>query len=299
MKETQKTTVGIHWLTATIDPFGTIDDTPLAAEYVAARLLRQQVEGETVPYPRNYTRAIETAYGRLSWHPKQPRMKICYAMNGNDCERAYADGVSVSKILSVLYNHCANFTRIDIAIDYYGSADIGAIADVFGESAAWTTAHTIQPFRQLTRSERGVSVVDSGVYIGSRHSDRFICVYNKALERGEDMTDWTRIELRVRKERANALAEMVVDAGLGPAARAAIRDFANVPLDWWQEALAGDATEMIRGHRRQSDTARWLIGQVAPILARELLRIDSPLDPLYVTFASVIRSAGDRLMSRR
>lgn len=299
MKETQKTTVGIHWLTATIDPFGTIDDTPLAAEYVAARLLRQQVEGETVPYPRNYTRAIETAYGRLSWHPKQPRMKICYAMNGNDCERAYADGVSVSGILSVLYNHCANFTRIDIAIDYYGSADIGAIADVFAESAAWTTAHTIQPFRQLTRSERGVSVVDSGVYIGSRHSDRFICVYNKALERGEDRTDWTRIELRVRKNRANALAEMVVDAGLGPTARAAISDLANVPLDWWQEALAGDATEMIRGHRRQSDTARWLIGQVAPILARELLRIDSPLDPLYTTFASIVRSAGDRLTSRR
>ena len=144
-----------------------------------------------------------------------------------------------------------------------------------------------------------MSVVDSGVYIGSRHSDRFICVYNKALERGEDMTDWTRIELRVRKERANALAEMVVDAGLGPTARAAIRDFADVPLDWWQEALVGDATEMIRGRRRQSDTARWLIGQVAPILARELLRIDNPLDPLYVTFASIVRSAGERLTSRR
>src|SRR5690606_10206340 len=172
------------------------------------------------PYPRNYTRALETAYGRLSWHPEQPRMKMCYAMNGDDCERAYADGVSVSKIISVLYNHCANFTRIDVAIDYYGSADIGAIADVFEESAAWTTAHTIQPFRQLTRSERGVSVVDSGVYIGSRHSDRFICVYNKALERGEDMTDWTRIELRVRKDRANALAEMIVDAGLSKTARA-------------------------------------------------------------------------------
>lgn len=299
MKEKQKTTVGIHWLTATIDPFGTIDDTPLAAEYVAARLLRQPVEGETVPYPRNYTRALKTAYGRLSWHPEQPRMKICYAMSGDDCEKAYADGVAVSKILTTLYNHCANFTRIDVAIDYYGSADIGAIAGVFEESAAWTAAHTIQPFRQLTRSERGVSVVDSGVYIGSRHSDRFICVYNKALEQGVGVMDWTRIELRVRKDRANALAEMVVEAGLDRTARAAIRDFANVPLDWWQEALAGDATEMIRNHRRQSDTVRWLIEQVAPILRRELLRLDSPLDPLYVLYAGIVRTAGERLTSRR
>lgn len=299
MKETPASTVAIHWLTATIDPPGTIDDTPLAAEHVAVRLLRQPVRGATAPYPRNYTRALETAYGRLSWHPEQPRMKICYSMSGNDCERAYADGVSVSKILATLYNHSANFTRLDVAIDFYGRADIGAIADVFAESAAWTTAHTVLPYRQLTRDERGVSVVDSGVYIGSRHSDRFLCVYNKGLERGESTTDWTRIELRVRKERANALAEMVMSAGLGPAARAAIRDFANPPLGWWQEALAGDATEVIRGHRRQSDTARWLAEQVAPILERELLRLDSPLDPLYVLYAGIVRTAGERLTSRR
>lgn len=289
--ERTETTVAIHWLTATVNPPG--PPNRYAAGQLADRL-NASITGDGSPYPRSYTHGVELDPGRISWHESEPRMKLCFNLTGGDCEEWYADGRFLSPLVSTLYAGEANFTRIDAALDYHGDANIGDLVDAFEVDPGWTSVRTLRPFQELTNGSDGVSRIWSGVYIGSRSSERFLRVYDKALETGSSGR-WTRIELVSRNDYANAFGENITMNGLAPAARGTIRQVADCPIDWWQDALAGDAAESPPVGRKVADTDRWLIDKVLPVLERRLMLCHSTRDELFRVYDLALNDHRRRL----
>lgn len=112
-----------------------------------------------------------------------------------------------------------NFTRIDLAIDDYESHIINftcihdhALRGHF--TSRWSKWDEVNS-RQTSSNE----YLGRTMYFGSQQSDLFCRIYDKTLERkanaDEDIdTEWTRLELVYRKERASMLVKYLVDGEL-------------------------------------------------------------------------------------
>lgn len=153
-----------------------------------------------------------------------------------------------------------NVARLDAAIDLTHN-DAGDVSDAW---RAWKAGGV------LTRARKARYLESTGatVEIGSRTSQRFMRVYDKAAERGVSYP-WTRIELECKAAYARKAASIITSSGLS-SIPALVADYAQFPLNWYQAAIA-DAGE-IEGTpklEKRRDTGRWLRQIVALALARE------------------------------
>lgn len=276
----------IHWLTATIDRNEKLSP---AAQ---VRQLAQAVERCTdltpcKPQPRNYTDGLQSTLGTFSWHGARPDMKVCYNASGAPLDTAYDLDLPPLRLVMALHGNNAKFTRIDLALDYPGEVDIADIIRAAKAHPETTRARTLIPYDQV-KLEGEIEHRTTGVYIGSTKSDRWITVYDKALEAGLPDILLTRIEARNRKRMAQRIADSLIGDSLPVVTRSVIRDFADFPLDWWQDALSGPVTSLPPVGRKVTDTARWLIEQIAPVVDREIRATGGMHSPVYQAFASVI-----------
>jgi len=213
----------------------------------------------------------------------QPTTGIVARGNGNDDAGSHiilsgtalttlAVTISPDKLIANLVGAQARFARIDLAIDIVGDA-----------RANIPELHQLFLADKCTTKSRKLSLVQSGVdghtmYVGGRTSERFIRIYNKAAERranGEQSnTDWIRIELELKGARANMCAKSIAspDNSVGDVIAAHIRDFIDFDLSWWGEATSGKSVEMQQSARKLTDTENWLLEQVAPALARQMIK---------------------------
>ena len=276
----------LHWLTATITR-----DTTISPEKQAARLAelveRCRETEPAEPFPRNYTKAIRGTLGTFSWHPDRDDMKICYNLTGSQLESAYEADLPPLRLLHALMGNDAAFTRIDLALDYPKAVDIGEVVAAAKKHPESTRAKSLIPYDHVELSE-SVRQRTTGVYVGSTKSDRWLTVYDKGLELQLPDLLLTRIEARNRKRKAQQVADMLESETIPTVTRSVIRDFANLPLDWWQDALTGPATTLPPVGRKQTDTERWLIEIIAPLLDREIKAHGGPAGMLYQTFVKVI-----------
>jgi len=112
-------------------------------------------------------------------------------------------------------------------------------------------------------------------YIGSPKSDRQFRAYNKSAELGiGNGSAWLRLELELRRSRAyNALNSVAVN-GVNAAVSGHMGDFVQWGNMEYRQAIAGPSVCPVDIPRKQSNRRRWLLGQVAQALAKEVL-----LDP--------------------
>lgn len=293
---TAKTNISLDWITATVAPTAARPG-PGAAAAIATKLGQHEL-GPAKPFPNNYTQAIAVDYGRLSWHDDRPELKICFNASGADCKRIYAGGALASDLVGRLYDLEANFTRLDLALDYHGEADIGLLVSAYEADPSWALARTIRPFRQITAAAEGVTSRWSGVYLGSQASHRYICVYDKRLQLGLDGPPWVRVELRTRHEYASTLAGVIAVNGLDAPARGMINQVARPPVDWWAAALDGEAVESPAVGRPDTDTDRWLLDTVLPVLKRRLEAAQDAQDAVYRAYHDTLVEAQAALVNR-
>jgi len=112
-------------------------------------------------------------------------------------------------------------------------------------------------------------------YIGSPTSDRQFRAYNKSAElHMVDAPSWLRLELELRRLRANGAFQSVALNGVDSTVTGHMADF----LDWrnmeYQTALQGPSLPPVDIPRRDSNRQRWLLGQVASALAKEMMLDD-------------------------
>jgi hypothetical protein len=282
------TTGCVDWLTATVPYPDHAALTPASASRLAACWPGQSVIGKARPYPRNYAEAVALSHGVLSWHNEERRMRVCLNMNGGNLAAYYQDGHDMRELLHAVWSGFGRFTRIDIAIDYHRPADIAAlIADIDADRTC-TRAGVVTPYQQLRLDTPGDALRTTGVYIGSRSSDRYLCVYDKAVQL--DLSDelWTRIELRNRHAKAEQLGLAGAHGDVVAAARGVMRAHTYPDTAWWRDALDGDCQHVAPVPRKDTDTARWLIETVAPVLVQELRHENSLTGELLKTYQSIV-----------
>jgi hypothetical protein len=278
----------VDWITATV-PYPSHEKlTPASAAELVDCWPGQSVTGEARPYPRNYAEAVSLSFGVLSWHNEQRRMRVCLNMNGGNLADYYQHGHKVRELLHAIWSGFGRFTRLDIAIDYHRPADIAAlIADIDADRTC-TRAGVVTPYQQLRLDTPGDALRTTGVYIGSRKSDRYLCVYDKAVQLELSDELWTRIELRNRKAKAEQLGLAGAHGDIVAASRGVIRNHTYPVTDWWRDALTGDCEHVAPVPRKQTNTARWLIETVAPVLADELRHEGSLTGELLKTYQRIV-----------
>ena len=168
--------------------------------------------------------------------------------------------LGVTKALGICRELVGSVTRIDVAVDTKGQSDA---ADVYGSYLAKTMVTRAQKVNMVIGTEGNT------VYVGSRTSERFLRVYDKAAQLGIE-GNWTRIEMECKGDRAKWIAKYVQDAGL-QAIGGAIRDYVDCPgVDWYHDALTRVVVPLGEPQKKRlTDTRAWLLGTVANTLARE------------------------------
>ena len=188
---------------------------------------------------------------------KREDMGINILFSGSAC-RDYEETFDFSELLmkiSRLSDDQYNFTRIDIAIDYFGhdftiktiqnKADHGAMTSRF------------RTYTVLYEASLGNERIGEQIQFGSKSSDLHIVFYNKLKERlnaGYEIKDkncnhWVRCELRFRQKQANLLFnEMVKDLDkTGKIIRGILRHYLSFKVE-----SNGD-----KRHRCRNEECRW------------------------------------------
>lgn len=156
----------------------------------------------------------------------------------------------------------ANITRIDIAIDAYRPLLLGSMKLWLDRGDAETRARDWN----LIQGRKGTTL-----YVGSRTSEKFLRIYDKAAEQGTD-GPWYRIELECKGDFARGIAQHV-DANGYDYYGDIIKGFCDFPeYVSWQEILTSPTLlEGIPKPEKQRDTFSWLMKSVAPSVARLLI----------------------------
>lgn len=199
-------------------------------------------------------------------------------------------------------------TRFDAAFDDLDGVlsmdTVGAALHAGEFTSRWKGGRAVEGFGGFAGSGRTF-------YLGSARSDAMLLIYDKSAERAARGVEfggdhWIRVELRLRRERANAAA--AVFKSVKENARAAMAHLAGVvrgyiefktpdasdsnkrrwaPAAWWVEFLGHVEKARLTVSESKLQTAEglraWVSGQVAPSLALlvEVMGFDAAWAFLY------------------
>lgn len=183
----------------------------------------------------------------------------------NSLRRDY--GGTDTGLVNHLVRRGAKASRIDLTINIHeGNITPASMRDALRKG-------TCQAKSKVSRFIEGKNgdIEGDTLYIGSPTSDRQFRCYNKAAETGiMDRGAWVRLELELRRLRANGALQACGVNGVGPTISGHMEDF----LDWrdieFQRALGSEGVEPLELPRKATNRQRWLLGQVAQALAKEI-----------------------------
>jgi hypothetical protein len=247
-------TITIDWIALTIKE--------LKSEPEATLLL---VARDTETYPNSptngYDTSIRTPGGVCAmWHSTRSEMGFHLIISGSALRQLLSrSGLSQREILRQLSDLDGKFTRIDIAKDVTDvPIDLDRIYQVLSEGKSKGTART---FSQMHSPNGG-----NTVYIGSRESERFIRVYDKAAQSGVS-GHWKRFEIECKGMVARAMANMLLQTDNWDAV---FNDFAQAMLTLSEcpdyMAFFDGSTSAVGFPKieKKSDREAWIMKQVLP-----------------------------------
>lgn len=220
---------------------------------------RYQLDAEPIDAVGFYNSAVElrtqrgVRVGRVDWHTLHPEQKVCFTFSGRNLDEWRETEFGVMALFAFAASRRAHFTRIDVAIDVLDDdrASIAALVDSVrsGETRLKGKQHSV-----IQSVSRGM--VGTTLYIGSRKSDKYIRVYDKAAEQGLKGKNWTRIELEAKGDYAASLGMRILSDGYGLAIAELSRAI-DCPLEWWREALDAPETERVKVDRTPGKRLEW------------------------------------------
>jgi hypothetical protein len=156
----------------------------------------------------------------------------------------------------------ANVTRIDLAIDSPRWLDLAFMKQLLDQNEAVTKARDWN----LITGRSGQTL-----YVGSRTSEKFLRIYDKAAEQRVD-GHWYRIELECKGDYARGVALHVDGAGYEYFGDI-IKGFCDWPTEeqWASITASPTLLEGIPRPEKRRDTFAWLMKTVAPSVAKLLV----------------------------
>lgn len=190
-----------------------------------------------------YNRHVETTYGAIYWHETEYKMGVMYQVTGKGMRMQYEDGTKDTELVF----HWATkknikVPRLDYAWDVFDNPN--ATPNSVLEHVSMPEVNTWRRQYQIIESKnprRGENYSADTLYFGSRKSDKFLRVYDKAKELKIDSEMWTRIELELKHERATKALFTGAETGkIGAVCATEVKAMANWNLQWFLDAIESD-----------------------------------------------------------
>lgn len=251
----------VDWISARLEHSTLVSDGSNSVSLQAVRALGSMLElaGEWKP--------TKARFGyKLAWrlvdvgvvcqvHPLRADMGVNVIATGQVLSK-----VSWKHILGNLYQAGATFSRIDVSMDVLDAE--------FNLEALW---RAVKEGDIKTRSKRNRFVsgeTGDTLYIGSRTSEKFLRIYDKGAEQGDEPGTRFRVELECKGGAANFAADCIVRGGL-LAAQQIIHPFFDAPTHAGYQRAIQSAHEAINipSSKKRADTEAWLNGVVADCMA--------------------------------
>jgi len=224
-----------------------------------------QESSPTAP-TNGYRDAIRSSSGVVRmWHVDRPEMGVHVIFSGSALRYLWEhSGIHQKEILTSASYAGASFTRLDLATDAK-DVDI-SLERVYGHIANGKTLGSARSYGKFESNNGGFTI-----YIGSRQSEKFVRIYDKAAESNLPDTDWKRYEIETKGMVARALAKVLVEttnwSGAFQHMAKGILDLPN--SDDYAAFFSPDALPIgIPKLEKTSDREKWIRTQVLPAVAR-------------------------------
>lgn len=213
-----------------------------------------------------YTRSRRFESGAvIMWSAERTDMGVHVVLSGSALRWIGLNGMDCLKVLYWAKKLGGRVSRIDMAVDVTNS----------GLTLAMLRKENRNPYKGKGRTPKYTPVGDDEdgwtLYIGSRTSDKFLRVYDKAKEQGDKTADWKRIEIECKGMVAHYVGDTLASATLNEAytlASTLIRTMVDYPLICWKQALSSEVVGLSLPKKTERDTIGWLVSACAPALAR-------------------------------
>lgn len=211
-----------------------------------------------------------------------PGMGIHVQVSGTGCRELEASGlVRDWQQFLVGLVQVARLTRLDVAMD-----DREELIDLDRVRDCIATNNVVTRFKGWSEDTSGKFGAEEQqgrtISFGSRTSNTYLRMYNKAAERGVE-GHWTRVEIEVKGENADALARKIIEGDLGVVA-GLLRNYIDFKVpsegdtnrsrwksqEWWEKFVAWAERVRLKLDPKVRDletVKAWLRMQVAPLLA--------------------------------
>lgn len=212
-------------------------------------------------------------------------MGVLIAYSGSTLNDYRDAGVNVLDILRWHISRGGSASRIDLAFDVReANLSPGYLYDMLVEGKATTTA---KAFNLITGNDGG-----STVYVGSRTSEAFLRIYDKAAQM-QVGGQWTRIELELKSSKARFAAYTMANEPDSKAyqwAQGWLQGYVSFPHPVWREVMTMTSIPLVRANKPETDTRKWLIETCAPAMAKYIQRTDD-----YAVIIAFMRVLGSGL----
>lgn len=224
------------------------------------------------PARNGYTYATLDSNGvGVLWNPDYTGMGYHAVFSGTSLRNLFTSGlVQPHALLRACLDAGGSVSRLDLAKDFTeGQTDYEAVYKSLEQGLGGGQSRKIS---KMQNSEGGYTI-----YVGSRQSERFLRLYDKAAEQNIPGALWARLEVETKGMVARAVTTSIVNTG----------DFAGV-FDNVVLGMVGDAKTAKLAQfftpgqvpiglpkiEKQTDREKWIADQVITAVARHY--IDNP-----------------------
>lgn len=250
-----------------------------------ALMLGAELDAKDDAAKHGYDRSSRYESGAvLMWSSTREDMGIHVVLSGSCLKWLHLHGQDSQQALIGVNRLGGRVSRLDLAIDVKnGGIDFASVCKP-----------NRLPYKGKGRTPKLTPVGDEEdgwtVYVGSRSSDKFLRIYDKALEQGDHDNDWVRIELECKGIVAHYLGKTLSKTDVPTAYATAselMRGMVNFKGETWSAALSQRRVEISIPKQTERDTLRWLTDITAPALAR--LISERPSEDILGLFVTALR----------
>jgi len=268
----------VDWLSATFDEYGG----QKFARKIGYLGWASDVKG--VP-PRGYNTAVELETGALiAWHTEDRRQGVHVKLSGSTLRWYLTKGVDWHTMMKWIKECHGRTSRVDLAIDIKNG----------GLRLEHCNKKNLLPYVGKGRTPRvlPVGTQEEGwtVYVGSRTSQKYLRVYDKAKEQKNYNDDYIRIELECKEEIAHAVGfefPSMDKPACVAMAQTLIRQHAGFNHPAYIAAMSSKTVELSIPQGKAKDTVGWLVSVAAPSLAKQMEKY--PNEDILGEFMNALR----------
>jgi hypothetical protein len=213
-----------------------------------------------------YTSARVDGNGvQLLWNANREEMGTHIVLPGSSLRKLQENaGVQLEALLRDAANAQLAFSRIDLAKDCTGQAI--DLETVYQSLVGGRNEGTARTFGKIQSNDGGFTI-----YVGSRQSEKFIRIYNKAAQEGLANEHWYRYELETKGMVSRALATSLIQSGhwdgvFDAVSLSMLELGQSSPLAafYTQDGISIGIPKI----ERTSDRERWIASQVIPAVSK-------------------------------